>query len=106
MIGLSEGGKHMSAEKTLRTCEKGHQFYKSSDCKSCPICDKESKPETGFLSIVSSPVRRALLSEGIDTLEKLSEHTQKEILALHGIGPSSIPVLKASLEEENLDFKS
>lgn len=95
----------MGSEKILKTCDKGHQFYKSSNCNSCPICDKETKPDSGFLSMVSSPVRRALLTEGIDTVQKLSMHTEKEILALHGIGPSSLPVLNEALEEEGLEFK-
>ena len=95
----------MTTEKSLRVCEKGHTFYKSTDCPSCPICDKENKPESGFLSKLSSPARRALIQEGIDTLQKLSTHTEKEVLSLHGIGPSSIPVMRASLDEEGLAFK-
>lgn len=95
----------MGSEKTLKTCEKGHQFYKSSDCPSCPVCSIENKPDSGFLFKLSSPTRSALLAEGIDTVEKLSEHTQKEILALHGIGPASLPALNESLEEKGLEFK-
>lgn len=95
----------MKAEKSLRVCEKGHTYYKSSDCRSCPTCDKENKPENGFLSKLSSPARRALIHEKIDTLQKLSQYTEKEILNLHGIGPSSLPILRKSLEEENLSFK-
>ncbi|SOC42695.1 RNA polymerase alpha subunit C-terminal domain-containing protein [Ureibacillus acetophenoni] len=95
----------MKAEKTLRICEKGHKFYKSSDCQSCPTCDKEHKPNSGFLSKLSSPARNALLHDGIDTLQKLSTYTEKEILRIHGMGPKSIPNLKSSLEEEGLTFK-
>ncbi|MBR2566561.1 MAG: RNA polymerase alpha subunit C-terminal domain-containing protein [Paenibacillus sp.] len=91
---------------TKRTCEKGHTFYKKSDCATCPKCEAERKPKEGFLSLVSAPVRRALESEGITTLTKLAEYTEKEILKLHGIGPSSIPTLRKSLEEEGLAFKA
>lgn len=31
----------MVAKKTLRTCKKGHRYYKSSDCPVCPACEKE-----------------------------------------------------------------
>ena len=92
-------------EKTLRVCEKGHKFYKSSECRSCPTCDKENKPESGFLSKLSSPARNALIHEGIDTLQELTKFTEKEILKLHGVGPASMPILRASLEEAGLSFK-
>ncbi|UAL46421.1 RNA polymerase alpha subunit C-terminal domain-containing protein [Sutcliffiella horikoshii] len=95
----------MTSEKKLRVCEKGHKFYKSSDCQSCPTCDKENKPESGFLSKLSSPARNALVHEGIDTLQKLSKYTEKEILKIHGIGPASFPIMRTSLKEEGLSFK-
>lgn len=91
--------------KTLKTCPKGHEFYKSSDCPVCPVCEKENQPQEGFLSTLSSPARRALENEGIQTLEQLSQKTEKEMLSLHGMGPSSIPKLKELLKAENLSFK-
>ncbi len=95
----------LKTEKSLRICEKGHRYYKSSDCQSCPTCDQENKPESGFLSKLSSPARNALVHEGIDTLQNLSEYTEKEILKIHGIGPASLPIMRASLEKEGLSFK-
>ena len=95
----------MTDKKSLRVCEKGHTYYKSSDCNSCPTCDKENKPRSGFLSKLSSPARNALLHEGIDTLQQLSQYTEKEILKLHGIGPASLPIMRSSLEEAALSFK-
>lgn len=95
----------MTAEKSLRVCEKGHKYYKSSDCQSCPICDKENKPKSGFLSKLSSPARNALIHEKINTLQELSTFTEKEILKIHGIGPASLPAMRSSLEKEGLSFK-
>ncbi|SOC06451.1 RNA polymerase alpha subunit [Ureibacillus xyleni] len=95
----------MKADKSLRVCEKGHKYYKSSDCTSCPICNQENRPDHGFLSKLSSPARNTLVREGIDTLQKLSKYTEKEILKLHGIGPTSLPLMRSSLEEEGLSFK-
>ncbi|WP_396334496.1 RNA polymerase alpha subunit C-terminal domain-containing protein [Alkalihalobacillus sp. MEB130] len=95
----------MTAEKA-RICEKGHTYYKSSECPSCPICDKERKPSSGFLSKLSSPARNALVHEGIDTLQELSKYTEKEILKIHGIGPASLPIMRTLLEEEGLVFKN
>lgn len=97
----------MSTNKnTLRTCAKGHQFHKTSDCPTCPICEAAKKPKDGLLSLVGAPARRALQANGITTLEKLSEYAEKELLALHGFGPSSIPKLKNALEEKGLTFKN
>lgn len=96
----------MTTSKTLRTCDKGHQFYKSSDCPSCPTCEKERKPEIGFLSRLSAPARRALENNGITTLKQLSKFTEKEILQFHGMGPASLPKVRAALEEEGLSFRN
>ncbi|MCZ1265917.1 RNA polymerase alpha subunit C-terminal domain-containing protein [Paenibacillus tundrae] len=90
---------------TLRTCEQGHSYYKSSDCPTCPVCEKERKPKEGFLSLLSAPARRALENQGITTLQLLSQYSEKEILKLHGIGPSAMPKLRQALEEEGLSFK-
>lgn len=37
----------MKAEN-IRVCEKGHSYYKTSDCQRYPICDKENNPESGL----------------------------------------------------------
>ncbi|MGB4587708.1 MAG: RNA polymerase alpha subunit C-terminal domain-containing protein [Clostridiaceae bacterium] len=93
----------MTARKSLSVCEKGHEYYKSSDCPTCPECDIENR--TDFLSKLSSPARNALIHEGIDTLKKLSAYTEKEILKIHGIGPASLPMMRSLLEEVGLSFK-
>lgn len=92
-------------QKTLRTCKNGHRYYKSSDCPTCPVCENERKPESGFLSTIPAPARRALEGAGIHTLEQLSKLSKKEILKLHGLGPGSIPKLEEELKLKNLSFK-
>lgn len=66
---------------------------------------KEKKPNDNFLSLLGAPARRALENDGIDTVQKLSGFTEKEILKLHGIGKSSIPILVAALKAKGLSFK-
>lgn len=90
--------------KTLRTCPNGHQYYKSSDCPVCPQCEAENKPDKGFMAGLPAPARRALQNAGIVTLKTLAAYTEKEILALHGIGKTSIPHLKKQLENAGLSF--
>jgi DNA-directed RNA polymerase alpha subunit len=91
-------------KKSLRTCPKGHTFYKSSDCPTCPICEAERKPKDGFLASISAPARRALEREGITTVQQLSKHSETEILKLHGMGPGSLPKLRQALKAERLSF--
>jgi predicted RecB family nuclease len=93
------------SKKQLRTCSKGHKFYKSSDCPTCPICEQERKPKDNFLSLLVAPARRALENKGITTLQQLSNFSEDEILQLHGMGPSTIPKLKKALKENGLSFK-
>lgn len=91
--------------KTLRVCSKGHEYYKSSDCPVCPICEKEKTPVAEFHSLISAPARRALENAGIKTIVQLSKWTEKEISKLHGMGPNALGKLKAVLKSEGLSFK-
>ncbi|WAC39753.1 RNA polymerase alpha subunit C-terminal domain-containing protein [Pedobacter sp. SL55] len=91
--------------KTLRKCEKGHEYYKSSNCPTCPICENGQKPKDGFLAALSAPARRALTNNGIHSLKELAAYTEEEILKLHGMGKASLQKLKALLANEQLDFK-
>ena len=88
---------------TLRTCPQGHKFYKSSDCFTCPVCEAEKNKV--FFVKVGAPARRALQGKGIDSIVKLAKYTEKDILALHGMGKTTIPVLKKVLQDNGLDFK-
>lgn len=91
--------------KNLKTCNKGHKYYKSSDCPTCPICEQERKPENGFLALLSAPARRALENNGVTSLQKLSTYSEKEILKFHGMGPASLPKLRSALKEKGISFK-
>ena len=95
----------VSSSKNNRTCKKGHHFFKTSDCPTCPICEQERKPQSGLLSVLSAPARRALENKGIETVQDLSKYSKKEIISLHGIGPSSIPKLLEELKKHSLNFR-
>lgn len=64
-----------------------------------------NEPASDFISALGAPARRALLNAGITTIKKLAACSEKEILALHGVGKSSIPKLKSALTEKGLDFR-
>jgi len=94
-----------TTKPTLRTCPEGHQYYKSCDCPTCPVCEANRKPANGFLSLLAAPARRALENKGIQSLKDLSRYTEEEILALHGMGKTSLPKLRKALEEAGLSFR-
>jgi hypothetical protein len=96
----------METKKNLKTCKNGHQFFKSSDCPTCPICEEERKPQDNFLSLLGAPARRALEHNGINTLEQLSKYSKKEVLNFHGMGKSTIPKLEILLSDKKLAFNS
>jgi predicted RecB family nuclease len=90
------------------TCSRGHRFKKSSDCPVCPTCwagyyKKENQGD--FPDTISAPALRALLNAGITSLAKLAKHTEDEILEFHGMGPASVPQLRAALKRKGLAFK-
>ena len=92
-------------KKTLKICNNGHEYYKSSDCPTCPVCEAERKPKEGFTSLLSAPARRALENAGIKTVTQLTKLSEAEILRLHGMGKASMPLLKKVLKEKGLSFR-
>lgn len=89
---------------TLRICKKGHSYYKSSDCPTCPQCAQNNKPSSGLLSLLYAPARRALLNAGISSEEELAIWSEEKISALHGMGPASLPILRKALKAKGLQF--
>jgi hypothetical protein len=90
----------------FKTCPKGHRFYKTSDCPVCPECEKNKKQQSGWKSKLAAPARSALENQGISEFSILAKYKGSEILKLHGIGPSSIPILRQALWDEGLDFNT
>ncbi|MES2765815.1 MAG: DUF1801 domain-containing protein [Bacteroidota bacterium] len=66
---------------------------------------KSVTPNGDFLSTLSAPARRALEANGITTVKRLAEFSEKEILALHGVGKASLPTFRAALDGAGLSFK-
>ena len=94
----------MASKRNIRTCKNGHQFYKSTDCPTCPTCEENKKPTDGFLSLLYAPARRALENANIKSLKQLSKFSENDILKLHGMGKTTIPILKKELARVGLAF--
>ncbi len=69
------------------------------------MTNKKNAGEGSFLSSLPAPARRALENNGIKTIVALSEFSEKEIMQFHGIGKSSLPILKRELTKKGLVFK-
>ena len=55
---------------------------------------------------LSKPAHRALAHAGIVSFADLAGWTQRDVAALHGIGPSAFPELLAALAARGLAFKT
>ena len=53
---------------------------------------------------VSGPANSALARAGITTLEQLAGWAERDVAALHGMGPKGIRILKAALADLDLAF--
>lgn len=62
--------------------------------------EQQSDLPTGL----GAPARRALAAAGIVTLADLAQWREKDILALHGMGPKSMPTLRQALDDAGLSF--
>ena len=72
--------------------------------RTAPQCAVPYLPESGFLARLGAPARRALEHAGITTLALLAQHSERQILALHGVGPKTIPTLSQALDDAGLAF--
>lgn len=88
-----------------KICKYGHTFEKTSDCPTCPTCAKKeitSAYKAGFPKI-GSPAYNALKHEGI-SLSDLPKFTEKELLAIHGVGQKAVGILREYLAGKGLSF--
>ena len=51
------------------------------------------------------PALRALEAAGLVSLRDIAALSEKELLALHGVGPKAIRTLRPALEERGLSFR-
>lgn len=56
-------------------------------------------PESDLPVALGRPATRALLGAGIGTLAEVADHTEAELLALHGVGPRAVRILDEALAE-------
>lgn len=65
----------------------------------------DSGTDHGLPAAIGRPATRALLLAGIRTLDQVADHTEMELLALHGVGPRAVRLLREALAERQLAFQ-
>jgi predicted Fe-Mo cluster-binding NifX family protein len=55
---------------------------------------------------IGAPATRALEYAGVRSLEELADWSEQDLLALHGMGPRAVAILREHLASEGLAFKS
>lgn len=74
-------------------------------------CDKAMVEDFDYSSLspafakLSKPAKRALINNRIYSPKDLARWTLQAVAELHGIGPSSIPILEDTLRKHDLKFK-
>lgn len=73
-------------------------------------CDKEMVGRFDYSTLgpefarLSKPAKRALINNGIRSARDLASWSQRDVMQLHGIGPSALPILEDALQASGLGF--
>jgi len=54
---------------------------------------------------LAAPAKRALTGAGIESLDGLAKRTEREVAALHGMGPNALRILREKLAAKGLGFR-
>lgn len=55
---------------------------------------------------IGKTAARELSAHGIKTLKAVAKHSEKELLAIHGVGPKAVRILGQALAARGLAFKT
>lgn len=56
--------------------------------------------QIGDLPKIGRPANRALLAIGVTMLDEIAAMGEAELLALHGVGPRAVRILREALEQQ------
>ncbi len=90
----------------FRLSENRHKKTGRSLCDKKWVAEIDDSKLAEELRVLVKPAQRALIHAKLYTLEKISRKSEAELLQLHGLGPSSIPVLSKLLLAKKLAFRS
>lgn len=61
--------------------------------------------DDGLPRAIGRPATGALQHIGIDRLEQVAALTEAELLAVHGVGPKAVRILREALAEQGMAFR-
>jgi predicted flap endonuclease-1-like 5' DNA nuclease len=68
--------------------------------------DPLTHPDNELPRAIGRPATNALHLEGIYRLDQVVGRSERELLALHGVGPKAIRLLKEALAEQGMSFSA
>jgi predicted flap endonuclease-1-like 5' DNA nuclease len=54
---------------------------------------------------IGKTAARELSLHGITSLRKVAEHSKKDLLAIHGVGPKAVAILADALAEQGMSYR-
>jgi hypothetical protein len=63
-------------------------------------------PDNELPRSIGRPATSALHREGIYRLDQVAQRSERELLALHGVGPKAIRLLRVALEADGTSFSA
>lgn len=64
----------------------------------------EYDPTESDFPYIGAPARAALIEAGYTHLAQLTALREAQVLALHGVGPKAVKILRETLAEQGLSF--
>ena len=61
----------------------------------------KGKVESALPKGIGNPALRALASVGVRNLDQVTRFSEAELLALHGVGPKALGIIKAALRAQS-----
>ena len=71
-----------------------------------PPKPERTHPNAAAFPPIGGPALRALATAGIRSLAELAAWRERDLLALHGMGPKGVRLLKAALSAEGRTLRS
>jgi predicted flap endonuclease-1-like 5' DNA nuclease len=63
------------------------------------------RPVGDLPDAIGKTAARELSLNGITSLKQVAAHSDKELLAIHGVGPKAIAILREALAARGLDYR-
>jgi hypothetical protein len=70
-----------------------------------PARERPAPPTGTRLPKIGAPATRALATAGLTTLEAVAAVPERELAAMHGVGPVALAMLREALAEHGLDWQ-